>query len=467
MIRFLFPCIFLPCLAVMAHAADPSEITIEKRPFVIRHSITATVLPEDYTLLELKGAAWADFEITRLTAHGSRVSKGEVLVAFETEKIDRKLHDTRQALEARGHEVAQAALELRHLEQTTPHRLESMKRAAAEAQEENTHFTEIRRAASAETVDQKLRRAEISLENEREELRQLEKMYAADDLTEETEEIILHRQRDQVKAAEFELRMRRLDRTRTHEVLLPREAVSLAEAARDAALALAKFEEEAPRAIARKKLELAALNTAMEREKDHLAKLESDRGQFELTAPADGWFYHGPFENGRWNPGDAAKSLVVRGPLAPRRSFATFIASTARLKLLAALDGGIARQLDEGVSGAAWFSGREDAEFPVKLKRVASAPEPDGRFTSEWAAEWPVAPAVAPAAQVGMNLVAYENPDAIVLPAKALRFGSGGWTVAVKLADGKTERRPVKRGRVFNDECEILSGLEPGQVVVP
>jgi hypothetical protein len=36
----------------------------------------------------------------------------------------------------------------------------------------------------------------------------------------------------------------------------------------------------------------------------------------------------------------------------------------------------------------------------------------------------------------------------------------------VKLADGKTERRPVKRGRVFNDECEILSGLETGQVVV-
>ena len=36
----------------------------------------------------------------------------------------------------------------------------------------------------------------------------------------------------------------------------------------------------------------------------------------------------------------------------------------------------------------------------------------------------------------------------------------------VKLADGKTERRPVKRGHVSKDETEILAGLEVGQVVV-
>jgi multidrug efflux pump subunit AcrA (membrane-fusion protein) len=453
-------------LALVARAAEPAEITIEKRPFVIRHSAAATALPGEVALLEVSAEAWPDFEITRIAPHGSRVSKGDVLVAFDPEDIDRKLHDARKAAETRAHEIAQARLDLANLETTTPHQLEAMKRAAAEAKEENAYFTTTRRKASEEGADQSLRRAEISLENEREELRQLEKMYAADDLTEETEEIILQRQKDQVVAAEFALRMQRLSHKRTREVLLPREAITLANAERDTTLALAKSVDEAPRAIARKKLELETLETAAAREKESLAKLEADRKQFELTAPADGWFYHGVIENGRWITGDALKALVVHGKPAPRRPFATFIPADAKLKLVAALDADVARPLSDDVAGTAWLAGREDNEFPVRITRLSAAPEPDGRFIVELSAAWPKEPAVAPATQVSINLLAYENPAAIVLPVKALDIGASGWTVAVKLADGKTERRPVKRGRVFKDECEILSGLEPGQVVV-
>jgi multidrug resistance efflux pump len=450
-----------------SNAAETTEITIEKRPFVIRHEFPASVIPTETSLLEIKAAVWWDFEITRIAPHGSRVSKGDMLVAFDAEDIDQKLKDVRRSIETRSLELAQARDELRHLERTTPHRLEALKRAAAEAKEENVYFTQTRRKASEESADQKLKRAEISLENEREELRQLEKMYAADDLTEETEEIILKRQKDQVVAAEFELRMQQLTHKRTRKVLLPREAVTLADAERDTAIALAKFEEEAPRAISLKKLGLESLETAATRDKEQLAKLEVDRKQFEFSAPSDGWFYHGVIENGRWITGDVIKPLVTHGKPLPRKPFATFIPANVKLKLVSALEGNVARQLSDDLSGNAFLSGREDAEFPVRIARVASAPEPDGRFMVELSASWPKTPSAAPATQVAVNMITYENPSAIVLPAKALQYGSNSWTVAVKLADGKTERRPVKRGRVFNDECEILSGVDAGQVVVP
>jgi HlyD family secretion protein len=176
----------------------------------------------------------------------------------------------------------------------------------------------VRRKAEEENADQKLKRAEMFLENQSEELRQLKKMYEADDMTEETEEIILKRQQDRVEAAEFELRMQRLAHARSHGVLLPREAVKLAEAERDTAIAIAKFEHDAPRAIALKKIELQNLKTVLEREKQTLENLKADRKQFEITAPADGWFYHGAIENERWSPGEAAKSLVVQGRPAVR-----------------------------------------------------------------------------------------------------------------------------------------------------
>jgi hypothetical protein len=463
-----FPtCLFAAILLTSTvHAEEAAEITIEKRPFEIRHNFTAAVMPEEVTLLGVDAAAWADFEIARIAPHGSRVAKGDVLVAFDPEDIDQKLHDVRKSLETRAIEIAQTRQDLAHLEQNTPHRLEAMKRAAAEAKEENAYFTQTRRKASEESADQKLKRAENSLENEREELRQLEKMYAADDLTEETEEIILKRQKDQVMAADFELRMQQLARQRTREVLLPREAVTLADAERDTAIALAKFEEDAPRAIHRRKLELEALETAAARDRESLAKLEADRKQFEFTAASDGWFYHGVIDNNRWVTGEAIKALVPHGKPLPRRPFATFIPASAKMKAVASVKGDMANQLGKDAAGVAWIAGREDAEFPVKLIELNPAPGPDGQFTAIFGAEWPEKPAVAPASSVNISLIAYEAPAAIVLPAKALEFGASGWTVALKLADGKTERRPVKRGRVFNDECEILSGLEPGQVVV-
>ena len=466
MIRFAASLPALCLLVPFSSAAENTEITIEKRPFFIRHAFEASALPEAFALLELKADAWTEFEIIRIAPHGSRVTKGEPLVSFDPQNIDRKIHDTRQSVESKTLEIAQAALDLKQLEETTPHRQAAHERAAAEAKKENTYFTTVRRKAEEETADQKLKRAEMFLESQREELRQLKKMYEADDLTEETEEIILKRQQDRVEAAEFDFRMQQLTRQRTHEVLLPREAVKLAEAERDAAIALAKFLDEAPRAIARKKLELDHLNTALTREKETLAKLEADRLQFEFTAPADGWFYHGAIENGRWAPGDAAKTLVSGGRPAVRRPFATFIAADVPLKLAASLDGAVAAQLAADAGGEAWLPGREDAGFPVKLSSLSAAPGADGKIRAEFAAQWPAGLAVAPASNVSIHLLAYESPQAMVLPLGAVELGAAGWTVELKLADGKTERRPVQRGRISNNECEILSGLESGQVVI-
>lgn len=452
--------------ASFAQAAEKSELAIEKKPFVIRHAVQASALPENFASIQLDGHAWSEFQIKQIAEHGTRLNKGDTLVAFDPVDIDQKLADTAIALENKTLAVAQAELNLRHLEETTPHELLALQRAAEVASEENDYFTKVRRKAEEENADQLLKYEQMALENQREELRQLQKMYDADDLTEETEEIILKRQQDRVEAAEFDLRMQQLTHKRTREVTLPREALELADAQRDSAIALAKFQTDAPRAIAMKKLELQQLKTALVRENETLEHLRKDREQFEITAPADGWFYHGAIANGSWSLGDAAKTLVVHGRPEVRSPFATFIPADAKLKLVAFLEAPAAYQLSLGTSGYAWLAGREDAEFSVKLTALSSAPDAKGLYKAEFSAEWPDKLSLAPAASLNLQIISYEAPEAIVLPAKALQLGSAGWSVEVKLADGKTERRPVKRGRLDDSQCEVLSGLEPGQVVI-
>ncbi len=453
--------------ALLAAATHAGEVTIEPRPFSVRHTFTATALPgEESVLLELGGRTWTDYRIKSIIPHGSRVASGDTLIAFDAEDIDRKLDDLRRKLEADALALEQAELEYDHLVRTAPHKLEALRRAAETASEDHGYFTKTQRKAKEESAAQSLKRSEQILANQREELNQLTKMYEADDLTEETEEIILERQQHAVAAAEFALRMEVLNHKRTLGTLLPREAEGLANSERDTAILLKKAEEEAPRTIEIKKAEIAAMKTSLVREKETLSDLEADRAEFEIKAPADGWFYYGPIRDGRWTPAELAKVLFVNGTVPPRKPFATFIPSAAKLGLVAFVDGTIARSLGPDATGAVNLTGREDLEIPATLVALATTPEPDGTFRAELSAAWPEEFPPVPGTSAELTMIAYEQPAAVAIPTKALDFSTSGWTVEVKLADGKTERRPVDRGRVSGEDTEILSGLEAGQVIV-
>jgi hypothetical protein len=453
--------------ALIAAASHGGELTIEQRPFVIEKTFTAAVLPSgDCQLITLEPLVWENFSLLEIATHGAKVTKGETLVKFDCEAIDQKLEDTRKALDTQALTLAQAETELKNLQETGPHRLEAARRAAAIAKEESTYFTTVRRKAAEGIATQGLKRSEQILANQREELKQLTKMYEADDVTEDTEEIILIRQQDAVAAAEFALSMEVLEHKRTLEVSLPREAKSLADEERDTALRALKAEEEIPRAIDLKKIELEALKTNHSRLKKSLEKHEKDRTLFEFKAPADGTFYHGPIENGKWTTGDLVKALILHKPAPLHRAFATFVPATARLDLVAFIDQATQRALKPDATGLALLAGSEDLEIPVKLTRIASAPAIDSTYQVDLTATWPkeTLPSIGSTAEI--RIISYQQPTTISVPTRAITFGIDGWTVEVKLADGKTERRPVKRGLSSKDETEILSGLDVGQVVV-
>ncbi len=453
--------------ALIAAASLAGEITIEPQRFSVETSFTTTALPSgDCVLLKLDPKVWTDFTIVQITSHGSKVATGDVLVRFDSAAIGKKLEDSRRALDAGSLSLAQAEQDSRSLQESAPDRLEAVRRTAGIAKEENTYFTQVRRKADEDNAAQALKRSDQILSNQREELKQLAKMYEADDITENTEEIILVRQQDAVAAAEFAQRMEILDHKRTLAVTLPREAKTLADNERDTAIALTKAEADIPRSIELKKLELATLRTANQRAKQELGDLEADRTRFEFKAPADGWFYHGSIDNGRWTAGKIIETLVPHGRPPAHATFATFVPGAAKLALVSFLDEATARSLKPELTGAATLPGRDDVEIPVRLLKLAATPSPDGTYRADFSATWPKDPVPAAGATAQVRMISYQQVAAIVVPTRALNFTADGWTVEVKLADGKTERRPVKRGRVSKDDTEILSGLEAGQVVV-
>ena len=71
------------------------------------------------------------------------------------------------------------------------------------AEEDRKYFFDVERPFALKATEFSLKMAKEVLEYEQEELHQLEKMYKADDITEETEQIVLKRARDTVERAKF------------------------------------------------------------------------------------------------------------------------------------------------------------------------------------------------------------------------------------------------------------------------
>ena len=120
--------------------------------------------------------------------------------------------------------LALARAELKSLEKMAPLEMAAAQRAKQTAEEDLKRFLERQRPFERKSARFSLKSSEHNLEYRTEELKQLEKMYKADDLTEETEEIILKRARNDVDQAKFGLELAKSRATETlGRISLPRQ----------------------------------------------------------------------------------------------------------------------------------------------------------------------------------------------------------------------------------------------------
>lgn len=456
-------------LAGWSHA---EELAIETKPFEVVHTLDAKVVPQgEVPLIKIDAKAWQTFTITQLAAHGSRVNKGDVLFAADTREIDQKLESLKREIATSELTIADTQDALAKLEGTADRRLAAAKREAAEAKELLEYFTSAGRKAEEDEARQSIKRSEQYLANEKEELRQLKQMYEADDLTEDTEEIILTRQQYAVESAELMLRLNQLRQRRELEVAIPRKAGAIARGAESAAIAQKYAERNIPREINQTKARLSSLIAGLDRDRSLLTDLEGDRELFEFKATADGIFYHGAIMDNRWVTGDLLRGLRVGGNAPRHTAFASLVPANAKFVLVAQTSATVSRQCEETSEGVATLLGTEaigsaKSAAPVQLADRSLIPNLQGKYQLLFTAKWPENINAKVGNPAKIQLVSYHKEKAIVVPSKAIKYGVKGWSVEVKLADGKTERRIVSRGAQSGEQVEILSGLEVGQVII-
>ena len=419
--------------------------------------------------ISLATDAWGDLTISWAAEHGQRVKPGTPLIRCDLRKIDVAIEDLEAELAASRLALKQGDAALELLTRSVPNDLAAARRAAAEAAENVRRYEKMDRLASIKDVEHNVTSTRNSLEYQKEELRQLEKMYKADNLTEETEEIILTRTRNNVKAYEHMLNNVVAEQQRFLDITLPRREADLRQQQEAASLALKQADATLPTSLAEKQLAQEKMRISLRRSTDRLARMRRDRESMSVLAPVAGTVYYGKAVRGKWPDAATMQNDLAPGmAVKPNQVLMTivdnddlFVRTTVEEKQLLDLQNGAKATVTPTAFPAHNLSG--------KLRQVSRIPIASGKFdvVIDLAGKGETK-RLAAGMSCEARFVAYQRDKAMLVPKSAVSADADGKKRYVQMvgADGKQKKRPVRVGRIVDDRLEILSGIEPGDTIL-
>src|ERR1043165_6180255 len=214
----------------------PATHKIVKKPFKIERTVKGILAPEETAeisyrphLMVHQPESHGPLTIRTIVEHGTRVKKGDLLVAFDTTTITEvsdKLDTEKKGLQA---SIKLAEEELPLTLKSVPIELAAAKYAKKHADEELKYFLDVDKEQTEKRANMFLKSAKFFVEYAEEELKQLEKMYKSNDLTEETERMILRRQQHWVEQSKFWYQAAVVERDHLIKHVLPHREKTLKE----------------------------------------------------------------------------------------------------------------------------------------------------------------------------------------------------------------------------------------------
>tara|TARA_A100001037_G_scaffold290731_1_gene303955 strand:- start:176 stop:1576 length:1401 start_codon:yes stop_codon:yes gene_type:complete len=450
-------------LALPAGAAEktaPPTHKVQPAPFKIEVQLDGRFSAQKVHEITLRPKSWTDLSVLSAVPHGATVKKGDPLVKLDLEKLDRKIRDTKIDLELSKLDLALAKADLEYAEATIPLDLTAVERAYHEVKEDLDRYQKVTKPYNVKSAERTVISAANYLANAEEELKQLKKMYEADDVAEDTEEIILKRAQHAVDRARHSLEGARIRSETSLKITIPRESTAKKEGELRKRLELVKARVSNNADLKKKQLAVEKQEIAHSLAIEALTKLEADRDRLTPRAPAGGTVFYGTFSRGAWSGLKLVEpKLRKHGKLTTGTAFMTVV-EPGPLRIHALLDEKDLRHVEAGDKGNATAKADPDRNLSVTVASVSRVPVDVGKF--EVILESQAGGILVPGMACMVKLVPYKNPKALAVPAKAV-FEEDDATY-VWLKGGK--KRVVTTGRSFGGKTAILKGLKAGDEIL-
>ena len=460
----------LPGLRADGGGGVPVAHTVKKHTFKGEITLKGVFEARDTAEIAIEPKAWNQWRLVRVAGEGTAVKKGAELMRFETLRIDRAIEDAEAGVKLAELGLKQLEQDIAAFEKALPLDLAAAKRKDKRAAEDLKRFTEVDQPLAVKSTKRSAQSAQHHLEYQQEELRQLEKMYKNDEVTEETEEIILKRQRRAVENAAFWLEVNKAQVERSLKLGLPRLGEDKRESATRSALALARARGDLPRTLRKMQLELAKKKHDRVKSDRNLRELKEDREAMIVRAPSDGIVYYGRCVRGVWARPDPITAAKGQGGVVKPRMILMTLVRPRPLSVRATLSEKSLRHVPMRSKARVAPTAAPDRRLDATVDEISNVPVAPGKFAVRLA----VAPAKSEGwVRAGMSCTVKVKParptQAPAVPSKAVFTDPADKAkrcVYVRKADGAAEKRRVSVGRTADGMTEIQQGVKEGEVIL-
>lgn len=453
-------------------AQTPATAKVAKGPLRIELTLEGAFDAHDKQEVSLHPQSWSEFVVREAASQGTNVKAGDVVLKFDSTKLEEAIKDLEAAQKVADLTLRQEEAEFDLMAQTTPLDVQAAERARQSADEDLRYFLESDRELRVKSADFSLKHSKENLEYVTEELKQLEKMYKADDLYEDTEEIILKRQRAEVEAARFSLESAQATHQHTLKTTLPRQEVALRDAAARATIALDKLKLSSPVTTSKAGLELEKLRGDRARSSERLEKLRHDLSLMTVKAARPGVIYYGVLKNGQLATAATVGPKLEKGSAVTANEVLMTVVQGEANEVHATAAENTLNQLRAGSRAIVTPAAFPNVRLPATLQATPAYPDPSGKFGLTLALDAARLAGLerrpVPGMTCRVNLVAYDKLDALTIPLSAVRNDDANAKsyVMVTGQDGKPTRRDVQLGQTKSDQVEITAGLQEGEIVL-
>ncbi len=334
-------------------------------------------------------------KIKKILPHGTSVTKDQNVVWFETEDVDKQIRDATAAhrlaeLTFKDEEFAyRQFLETQKLEKATADRNHQ------KARQDFDNYVQVDRERQIESARFSLKNSQASLDNAMEELTQLEQMYKEDDLTEESEEIVLKRAKQSVENAQFRLKGTKISTERSLRQTIPRSRAEQQDAFTRAQLAHDKATRDLNVARQKRDIEMQQKRDKFKEAEEKFRRLQEERKQLVIQAPQAGIVMHGTLARGKI--GDKPSTLDEGVSVTGKQVLVT-IAQPGRLQIRVDLQEKDLRHVTVGAKGKVKATAYPDRNISATVKSVSAVPYAGNKYDCVLSVKLPKAagPAILP-----------------------------------------------------------------------
>jgi len=360
--------------------AEKNDDKAEKKPEKKELKLAGVFISGKVTEVILRPESWSSWEVKEAVPHGTPVTKDDVLIKFDREEIERKIEDSRRSQYAAGLSLKLAQEEMDFADKTYPMDRKILERTSEHAKDDLEYYLEVTLPQSIESTERSLQNSKYRLEYAQEELDQLEKMYKADELTEETEEIILLRARRDVEEMKQYLERAEVQTKHTLEVTLPRQKVQTVEQTEKTLLETEKNLASQEINKQRKQHDHEQQKIAYERAAENLEELVKDLNLMTVKSPAAGIVYYGQDTRGKWTQVATLEKQLRQGGSVSANQVIMSIVDPESLSLIVDVPEDKLKDLTVGTAGHVTPKAFPDLKIPAKVASISLVPISPGTF---------------------------------------------------------------------------------------